>query len=130
LILDSSAIVAIIRREYGYASLVEAMERASKLVISETTLAEANGFLVGHLDVLGRAILSRFLEENRVDVIPFDSCHRSLALGAITRYGSGRHPAALDTADCMTYATARLADLPLLFVGDGFAKTDLTPALA
>jgi ribonuclease VapC len=42
------------------------------------------------------------------------------------RFGKGRHPAALNFGDCMSYATARLAQRPLLFVGDDFTKTDLT----
>ncbi len=45
------------------------------------------------------------------------------------RFGRGRHPARLNFGDCLTYAVARLADEPLLFVGDDFSKTDLVPAL-
>jgi ribonuclease VapC len=64
-----------------------------------------------------------------VIVIPFDDRHWSIAIQAFIRYGRGRHPAALNFGDCMTFATAHLAARPLLFTGDDFAKTDLAPAL-
>lgn len=74
-------------------------------------------------------ILSRFLEENEVVVTPFDDRHWGVAAEAFIRYGEGRHSAALNFGDCMTYATARLAEEPLLYVGEDFAQTDLVAAL-
>ena len=47
---------------------------------------------------------------------------------AFRRFGKGRHPAALNFGDCLSYATAKLADRPLLFVGDHFGRTDLRAA--
>jgi ribonuclease VapC len=61
-------------------------------------------------------------------VIPFTEDHWRLAVEAYVRFGKGRHAAALNFGDCLTYAIARLAEQPLLFVGGDFAKTDLTPA--
>ena len=55
---------------------------------------------------------------------------RKLAIGAFRRFGKGRHRAALNFGDCMTYATARLADESLLCTGNDFRKTDLTVAQA
>lgn len=125
MILDSSAIVAVIRRELEHAPLIEAMDGAVSLAIGAPTLADAAIVLVARLGVVGRSFLSRFMEENRVIVIPFDDRHWGIATDAFIRYGRGRHAAELGFAACMTYATARLADEPLLFVGDDFAKTDL-----
>ncbi len=65
------------------------------------------------------------MEEAGVTVIPFTNAHNTAALDAYLRYGKGRHPAALNFGDCMTYATARLAGAPLLCVGEDFAQTDL-----
>jgi ribonuclease VapC len=129
-ILDSSAIVAVICREQGHAPLIEAMEEAANLAIGAPTLAEAATDLVARLGVVGAAILSRFIEENRVIVIPFDGRHWSVVTDAFIRYGMGRHEAALGLGDCMTYATARLADEPLPYLGEGFKQTGLVAAPA
>jgi ribonuclease VapC len=63
-----------------------------------------------------------------VVVIPFDEQHADAAGDASVRFGKGRHPAKLNYGDCMTYATARLADGPLLFIGNDFAQTDIQAA--
>jgi ribonuclease VapC len=128
-ILDSSAIVAVIRREQGHEPLIEAMEGATNLAIGAPTLAETAIFAVPRLGVVGPSILSRFIEENRVIVIPFDDRHWGVASEAFIRYGKDRHAAALGFGDCMTYATTHLADEPLLFVGEGFVQTDVVSAL-
>jgi ribonuclease VapC len=61
-------------------------------------------------------------------VIPFGEPHWSAAATAFIRFGKGRHPAALNYGDCMTYATARVAERPLLYVGNDFAQTDIEAA--
>ncbi len=61
-----------------------------------------------------------------VEVIPFTAEHYEVAVDAFERFGKGRHPAALNFGDCLTYAVARLSGLPLLYTGDDFARTDLT----
>ncbi len=61
--------------------------------------------------------------------IPFEDRHWGAAAEAFIVYGKGRHPAALNFGDCMTYATARLSGNPLLFVGEDFAKTDIPSAI-
>jgi ribonuclease VapC len=68
------------------------------------------------------------LEEFNIDEVPFDEQHWRAAVTAFRRFGRGRHPAQLNFGDCLTYAVAKLAGEPLLFVGGGFAKTDLEPA--
>jgi ribonuclease VapC len=54
--------------------------------------------------------------------------HLSAAVSGLCEFGKGRHPARLNHGDCMTYATARVADQPLLFTGNDFARTDIAPA--
>jgi ribonuclease VapC len=129
MILDTSAIVAVIRDEPGKDRLIEAIEQASALGIGAPTLAEASIVLTRRMGLPGRLALTGFLEENEVVAIPFDEAHWRAAAQAFIRYGKGRHPAALNYGDCMTYATARLAEHPLLFVGDDFAKTDIPVAI-
>jgi ribonuclease VapC len=75
-----------------------------------------------------RPQLSRFLREMEVEVIPFTAEHYEVAVDAFERFGKGRHPAALNFGDCLTYAVARLSGLPLLFTGEDFARTDLRPS--
>lgn len=129
MILDSSALISVVRDEQGRDRLVEAIEGASQVGIGTPTLTESSIVLVRRFGPAGRSILSRFLRDNGVAAVPFDERHWSAAAEAFIRFGKGRHPARLNYGDCMTYATARVADAPLLFVGDDFKKTDLTPAL-
>ena len=72
-----------------------------------------------------RQQLRQFLREMEVEVIPFTAEHYEAAADAFERYGKGRHPAALNFGDCLTYAVARLSGLPLLYTGNDFARTDL-----
>lgn len=117
----------MIRREKGYREIVEAMDGAD-LAIGAPTLFEVDIVMARRFEHDDGVLVSAFLEDNGVEVIAFDERHRSLAREAQLRYGKGRHPAKLNYGDCMTYATARLADAPLLFVGADFSKTDLAAA--
>jgi ribonuclease VapC len=127
-ILDSSAVLGILLGEDGHDRLIEAVEAANAIAIGAPTVTESSNVLVNRYGVVGRLMVSRFLEENRVTTLPFDQRHSSAAVEAFIRYGKGRHPARLNYGDCMTYATAQIADAPLLFVGDDFSKTDLIAA--
>lgn len=68
--------------------------------------------------------LDRFLSEVRASFVPIDAAAGRAAVAAFERYGKGRHPAALNMADCFAYACARAVDAPLLCKGDDFAQTD------
>jgi ribonuclease VapC len=128
LILDSSAVVAVIREEPEHDRLIEAIEVASEIAIGTPTAVECSLALVRRYGVLGRLMLSRFLEQNEAIAVPFDERHWSVAADAHIRYGKGRHPARLNYGDCMAYATAKVAGAPLLFVGEDFAQTDIAVA--
>jgi ribonuclease VapC len=128
LIVDTSAIVAVIREEEGCALLEDTLEAAPEVAIGTPTLFETAMVLTSRLGEPGRLALSLFLEENGIATLPFDARQARFAVEAFIRYGKGRHPAGLNYGDCMTYATARIVDAPLLFVGDDFSKTDLVAA--
>jgi ribonuclease VapC len=98
LILDSSAVVAVICREPGYEEL------------------------------LSKIALARFLAEIQAMVIPFGRNHISIFFDAFRRYGKGRHPARLNMGDCFTYAVATAAGMQVLHVGNDFSQTDLQSA--
>ncbi len=129
MILDSSALLAVLFREPGYRALLDAMASAELLAIGAPTWAETGIVLEARLGPEARATLALVHEELDLAVIPFDAAHARAARDAFRRFGRGRHPAALNFGDCLTYAVARLAGLPLLFVGDDFARTDLEAAL-
>ena len=128
MIVDSSAIIAILLREPGWQALVAKLASATAPGVAAPTLAETGLVLTAKIGPRAVSLLSRFLQETGLSVVPFAEPHWRLAVEAYARFGKGRHPANLNFGDCLTYATARLADQPLLFVGEDFSKTDLEAA--
>jgi ribonuclease VapC len=126
-IVDSSALIAIVLREPGWDALVERLA-GDPVGAGAPTLAEAGIVLTAKLGPRGRSLLARVVQEMQIAVVPFTSEHWTLAIEAFSRYGKGRHPATLNFGDCLTYAVARLADQPLLYVGEDFARTDVRRA--
>jgi ribonuclease VapC len=124
-ILDSSAVVAILLREPQHETLLDRLTECDAAAIGAPTLTECGIVLSARLGAQGKTLLERFLQEAPLTVIPFGPEHHARAVDAYLRYGKGRHPAALNFGDCMAYATARLAASPLLCVGNDFAQTDL-----
>jgi ribonuclease VapC len=124
-ILDSSAIVAILFKETGYDVLLDKLATAPRTVVGVPTLTEAAIVVSARIKRDGRALLSRFLREGSIVTVPFGEDHYGTAVEAWLRYGKGRHRAGLNFGDCMSYATAKLASEPLLCTGDDFARTDL-----
>lgn len=125
MILDTSAIVAILFREPGFEALLGKLVREADVGVGVPTLTETAIVLSARLGSDARGVLSRFLVEGSIATVPFGEVHYGTAVEAWLRYGKGRHPAALNFGDCLSYATARVAGLPLLCAGEDFAKTDL-----
>ena len=73
-------------------------------------------------------LLKRLLAEMDVEIIPFTGEQCFAAMRAFMRFGKGRHRAALNFGDCLTYAVASTANQPFLFIGSDFSRTDLTLA--
>jgi ribonuclease VapC len=126
-IVDTSALVAIVLREPGWEGLVETLS-TGPAGAGAPTLAEAGAVLTAKLGPRGRTLLARVVHEARIEVVPFTDEHWPIAVDAFGRFGKGRHAAGLNFGDCLTYAVARLANQPLLYVGDDFARTDLSRA--
>jgi ribonuclease VapC len=125
LIIDSSAILAIFFREDGADTLLSAVVEADFAGIGSPTAAETGLVLTSRLQRNATGSLLRFFEETGIEIVPFTNLHWQRAIDAYFRFGKGRHPAALNFGDCMTYATAAMARQPLLCRGDDFRKTDL-----
>ena len=128
MILDSSALIALVFREPEAEQILDSLAEAEVAAIGAPTLAETGIVLGAKLGEASRAILSRLLEDLDLVVLPFTAAHGREAREAFLRFGRGRHPAGLNFGDCLTYATAKLAGQPLLFVGNDFSQTDLTRA--
>ena len=129
MILDSSAVIAILLREPGHERLLEALGGAAVAGIGAPTLVESGMVVSARLGVEARDLAAAMMREGGIEVIPFTEDHGIVAVDAFLRYGKGRHPANLNFGDCMAYAVATLNDWPLLFVGDGFRHTDVAAAL-
>jgi ribonuclease VapC len=127
-IVDSSAILAIVLREPAWEALVAKLGTGTTCGVGAPTLAEAGAVLTAKIGRKAPGVLSRLLQEAGLTVIPVTGDHWPIAVEAYARFGKGRHVASLSFGDCLTYAVARLAGRPLLFVGDDFAKTDLPAA--
>jgi ribonuclease VapC len=128
MIVDTSALVAIVFREPGWERLVDDIAADPVCGIGAPTLAETGIVLTAKMGPKARVTLSRLLQEAGIAVIPFTDAHWPVAVDAYVRFGKGRHAAGLNFGDCLTYAVARLAEQPLLFVGGDFRKTDVRAA--
>jgi ribonuclease VapC len=128
LILDSSAVVAVICREPGYEELLSKIALARTVAIGAPTVAETQMVIAIKLGPDGASRVDQFLAEIQAMVIPFGRNHVSIFFDAFRRYGKGRHPARLNIGDCFTYAIATAAGMQVLHVGNDFSQTDLQSA--
>jgi ribonuclease VapC len=124
-VLDTSAIMAILTREPSADRLVRAVEADRTRLVSAATVVETSLVLLGRYGEAGDVQLDRLLRGIGAEVVPVGEEQVTLARDAALRFGPGRHPAALDFGDCFSYALAVARGQPLLFVGDDFAKTDV-----
>lgn len=125
MILDSSALVAIALREPAADQLIRAIDSAEAVAVGAPTLVETAIVLTARLGGTAIETLGEFLRDGDVTIIEFGESHWRTAADAFARYGKGRHPAALNFGDCLSYATANVAAVQLLATGGDFAQTDL-----
>jgi ribonuclease VapC len=125
MIIDTSAIVAVILGQREAATLTRLLVQNAPSAVGSPTLAEAAIVLQARLGPRGLADLRGFLVEFDVHTLAFGNEHWRQAALAYSRWGKGRHPAALDFGDCLSYAVARLAGQPLLALGCDLSQTDL-----
>jgi ribonuclease VapC len=126
MVIDTSAIVALIQDEQPHAAQVAAALAAARdPVMSAPTVAECLIVLTARHGPVARTVFERLRSEINLRVAHFTDEHAVAAQRAFLQYGKGRHRAALNFGDCMTYAAARLSHQPLLAVGDDFCETDL-----
>ncbi len=129
-IIDSSALIAILAQEPGSERLLDAMIAAAQRSMSAPTLVETSIVLTKFGSALA-ADLAAFIREAAIDIIPFDQLYVAAAQDAYRRFGRGSgSPARLNFGDCFAYATSVVTARPLLFVGEDFRYTDIISALS
>lgn len=128
MIVDTSALVAIILQEADSALFDERIRRAASRKISAATCVELMIVLSGKLKVDARPVVDRIIADYGLQIVDFDGSQLALAFEAVARFGKGRHPAKLNLGDCLAYALSKTSGEPLLFKGGDFSRTDVARA--
>ena len=130
MIVDTSAIIAVLQDEADAADIRAALKTAEVIRIAAPTLVELTAVIEGKGDVRLHYQVKRLLELYEVETVPFTDEHVAIAQRAYRDYGRGSgNPAKLNLGDCFSYALASATNEPLLFTGDDFSNTDLVPAV-
>jgi ribonuclease VapC len=130
IVVDSSALVAIVKNEPGYESFVKAIDATDRAIMSAANFLEVAIVMLRRFGPTGLERSRRLREASSVELRDVDRTQLDLAIEAYARFGRGMgHPAGLNFGDCFAYALARMADAPLLYKGEDFAKTDIRSAL-
>jgi len=128
MVMDSSALISILLEERGHGSLLEKVGRAEAIFLGAPTALETAMVLSTRFRQDSRPLLAGFLRRINAEIIEFNEDHYEAALSAFLRFGKGRHPAALNFGDCMSYALASVSGLPLLYAGIEFSRTVIQSA--
>lgn len=129
MVIDSSALIAILRREPEEQEFRNAVKLASTRLLSASTRVETGIVALGLAGEVGLEQVDALLETLRVETVPLSADHARLAIDAFRHFGTGRHPAGLNFGDCFSYALAKATGEPLLFKGDDLAQTDIKRAV-
>ena len=125
MVVDSSALLAVLLKEPGYEAILKRLIEAPLVAVAAPTLVETAMVLASRVSGDPRYLLNELVREAGIEVIEFAERHFEIAVDAFLAYGKGRHKAALNYGDCLSYAAARAAGMPLLYRRNDFSKTDL-----
>jgi ribonuclease VapC len=129
MVVDSSAILAIVFNEPDHPRYLKAMMEAPALTISAATLFECRLVALRKAGEIQENQLIAFLSDFEIDIAHFDETQLEVAVDAFRRYGKGRDKAALNFGDCFSYALAKSRGESLLYKGGDFARTDVAAAV-
>ena len=130
MIVDTSALIAILRDEPEAPACAKAIEDASRRRMSAANFVEAAIVIDASRDPVASRRFEDLVREAQLVVEPVTEAQAWIAREAYRDFGKGSgHPAWLNFGDCFAYALARATGEPLLFKGDDFAHTDIAPAL-
>jgi ribonuclease VapC len=130
MVIDTSAMLAILFDEPGRAEYVAAIDRDAVRAMSVASFVECSIVLDARFGPDGLRDLDLFIARAQVTLVPVDVDQAYVARQAYRKFGKGRHAAGLNYGDCFAYALARTMAEPLLFKGDDFALTDVDRAIA
>ena len=125
MVIDSSAIIAVLLNEANAADIARAIEAGSQRLLSAANLLEASIVIESRKGEAGGRELDLLIYRAAIEIVAVDQDQAELARIAWRRFGKGRHPAGLNYGDCFADALARTRQLPLLFQGDDFPRTDI-----
>jgi ribonuclease VapC len=129
MVVDASALAAVFFMEPDAPTFLRALHQTPYACISAANFLEI-AIVIDNRDTVEQMVaLDLFLMEAAVEVVPVTAGQVRIARNAYRPFGKGNHPAGLNYGDCFAYALAKERDLPLLFKGDDFARTDLRAAL-
>lgn len=129
MVIDTSAILALLGLEPEAARLAAAIEADATRLLSAATLVEASIVIEARYGASGGRELDLLVAKAALRVEPVTAEQAELARDAWRRFGKGRHAANLNYGDCFSYALSRATAEPLLFKGDDFAQTDIAAVL-
>jgi ribonuclease VapC len=128
MVIDSSAVLGILRKEADALQLLRKMALAPNRVISAANFLEAAIVMDSRLGSEGGTDVEDFIVETNTQIVSVRVEHARIAREAYRRFGRGYHPAKLNFGDCFAYALAKETDEPLLFKGKDFVLTDVRVA--
>ena len=129
MIIDASAVIAILRSEPEARPFAEAIAEATVRRVSAVSYVEAAAVIDGNRDPIASRRFDDLFREAEIIIEPVTEAQARLARDAHRDFGKGSgHPAGLNLGDCFSYALAKVKAEPLLFKGDDFIHTDLMPA--
>src|ERR1035437_6673602 len=128
MVIDTSAIVAVMLEEDGFEELVLKMGEAESREISAVSYMEASMVLISKRGEGIESILDTMLAEGEMAIVSASVGQAQIARKAFRDFGKGRHPAGLNFGDCFSYALAKQRGEPLLFKGNDFSQTDVLVA--
>ena len=129
MVIDSSALIAIVTEEPESAYFLSLIHQADSIRISAATFLETGMVLKRDSTGKHRSVFENLILRLPVPIVPVSEEQARIALDAFDRYGKGRgHPAGLNFGDCFSYALAKIGDEPLLFKGRDFKYTDIQAA--
>jgi len=125
MVIDTSALLAVLLREPDADRVAQAIEAGSPRLLSAANLLEASIVIESRKGEAGGRELDLLVYRGGIEVVPVDQDQAETARAAWRRFGKSRHPAGLNYGDCFAYALARSRRLPLLFRGNDFSQTDI-----
>jgi ribonuclease VapC len=125
MVIDTSALMAILQQEPEAANYANAIQRDAVRLVSAVSALEASIVVESRKGPNGGRDLDLLLHRAHIEVVAFSSEQYEIARAAYRRYGKGRHPAALNLGDCCCYALAKVSGEPLLAKGEDFRATDI-----